>query len=305
MTPTPDEMVTALDFMAAEPSSGQPATPWIAVEAAKAIVRGTHPIMQARVEWASTGRPTEPPWEAIWELTGMACYETAPGRYACRTCDAIEESGREDAHDPGCEATIVREWLRASTGRPALNPREYAMVTTLLKWREASLEGDASELSDLTDETTDLLDAVASGADFVTLDVGTEEGRRHPVQALVPDGVMSGASTGRSTAGTGTGEASDTYCPLCGPIGGGPDEGRLADHNRIAHPAPSREALAEALRDLFEQAIRLGIDSETDFYGNGQNVEEYIRRPARDYTDQFIARYGAALASSGSAGETP
>jgi hypothetical protein len=58
MTPTPDEMVTALDFMAAEPSSGQPATPWIAVEVAKAIVRGTHPIMQARVEWASTGRST-------------------------------------------------------------------------------------------------------------------------------------------------------------------------------------------------------------------------------------------------------
>jgi hypothetical protein len=66
----------------------------------------------------STGRPAEPPWEAIWELTGMACYETTPGRYSCRTCDAIEESGREDAHDPGCEATIVREWLRASTGRP-------------------------------------------------------------------------------------------------------------------------------------------------------------------------------------------
>ena len=43
------------------------------------------------------------------------------------------------------------------------------------------------------------------------------------------------------------------------------------------------------LTDLFAQAIRYGIEVEADYFGNGQNDEEYIIRPASDYADRFLA----------------
>jgi len=56
-----------------------------------------------------------------------------------------------------------------------------------------------------------------------------------------------------------------------------------------ATPADSLDAPEmAALEALFAQAIENGIESETDYYGGGQDREAYIDRPARDYAEKAL-----------------